>query len=48
MANKRGSSRRGDRNRRAAAQAAKRASDAVKGKRAGKRGKTVNAPRGIW
>lgn len=47
MANKRGSSRRGDRNRRAAAQAAKRARDAVAGTSAGK-GKKVNAPKGIW
>lgn len=48
MAHKRGSNRRGDRNRRAAALAAKRAKDAVAGKSAGKRGKTVNAPKGIW
>lgn len=44
MANKRGGSRRQERNRRAAARAAK----FVKGKSAGKRGKSVNAPKGIW
>jgi hypothetical protein len=48
MANKRGSSRRGERNRRTAAQAAKQAKAFVAGKSAGKRGKSVNAPKGIW
>jgi hypothetical protein len=47
VANKRGQPRRKDRNRRAAALAAKRAKQAVAGKSAGT-GKTVNAPKGIW
>lgn len=48
MPNKRGSNRRSDRNRRTAAQAAAKAKAFVAGKSAGKRGKSVNAPKGTW